>query len=241
LQAHTLKKLIAACVILGIIAAYKIFGLDQYLTLSYAQNSREAFETLYSEHPGGVIAGYMAIYIFTTSLSLPTAAILTLAGGALFGFWRGTLIVSFASATGATLACFASRYLLRDWIQSAFGYKLRKINEGVKREGTFYLFTLRLVPIFPFPVINLAMGLTGMPLFKFYWASQLGMLPGTMVYVNAGRRLAGIRSLSEILSPGLIASFALLGIFPIAAKKFLNLYRTRMKKASGETNPSDKT
>jgi uncharacterized membrane protein YdjX (TVP38/TMEM64 family) len=173
----------------------------------------------------------MLIYIVVTGLSLPGAAVMTLAGGALFGLWTGTLIVSFASSIGATLACFVSRFVLRDWVQGKFGDKLSVINEGISKEGAFYLFTLRLIPVFPFFMINLVMGLTKMPLRTFYWVSQLGMLAGTIVYVNAGKELGKIDSLKGILSPGLIASFVLLGIFPIAAKKLISLYKTKKEKS----------
>jgi uncharacterized membrane protein YdjX (TVP38/TMEM64 family) len=158
---------------------------------------------------------------------LPGASPLGLAGGALFGFWTATFLVSFASTIGATLSCIVSRFLLRDWIQSRFGDRIAKVNEGIEKEGAFYLFTLRLIPAFPFWMINLAMGLTKMPLFKFYWVSQIGMLPGTMVFVNAGTELAKIESVKGIFSPGLIISFALIGIFPIAVKKLVSLYRYR--------------
>jgi uncharacterized membrane protein YdjX (TVP38/TMEM64 family) len=171
----------------------------------------------------------MIIYIATTSLSLPGATVLTLAGGALFGLIEGTIIVSFASTIGATLACFVSRFMLREWVQNKFRDKLSAINKGIAEEGAFYLFTLRLIPAFPFFMINLVMGLTKMPLATYYWVSQLGMLPGTMVYVNAGKELSKIESLSGILSPGLIFSFALLGLFPLGVKKLLGLYRSRHK------------
>jgi uncharacterized membrane protein YdjX (TVP38/TMEM64 family) len=169
----------------------------------------------------------MAIYILVTALSLPGAAVMTLAGGALFGLLTGSLVVSFASTIGATLACFASRFLLRDWVQARFGEKLKAVNEGIEKEGAFYLFTLRLIPIFPFFVINLVMGLTKMPLMKYYWVSQIGMLPATVVYVNAGRELSKIESLSGILSPRLLISFALLGLFPLVAKRLIVAYRSR--------------
>ena len=148
----------------------------------------------------------------------------------MFGFWVGVVIVSFASTIGATIACFVARFLLRDWVQNKFGEKLTAMNKGIAREGAFYLFSLRLVPIFPFFVINLAMGLTPMKLATFYWVSQIGMLPGTIVYINAGKELGRIESLSGILSPGLIISFALLGIFPIAVKKILYLYKRKIDK-----------
>jgi uncharacterized membrane protein YdjX (TVP38/TMEM64 family) len=139
----------------------------------------------------------------------------------------GTVIVSFASTIGATMACFVSRFILRDWLQGKFGDKLKTVNEGIEREGVFYLFTLRLIPVFPFWLINLLMGLTKMPLKTFYLISQVGMLPGTIVYVNAGKELAKIESLSGILSPGLILSFVLLGLFPIITKKLLTFYKTK--------------
>ena len=222
-----LNKIVLVVVIIFLIAAFKIFGLEQYLSLSYLKASQEKFSLLYAEHQILVIAGYMIIYIIATSLSLPGAVVLTLVGGALFGLWAGTLIVSFASAIGATFACFVSRFILRDWVQSKFEDKLSAVNKGIEREGAFYLFTLRLIPVFPFFVINLVVGLTKLPLLTFYWVSQLGMLPGTMVFVNAGKELAKVDSVSGILSPGLIFSFVLLGLFPIAVKKIPAFYKRK--------------
>lgn len=226
----TIRKLIIVAVIVAVVVLFRLFHLGDYLTLSYIKGSQERFTALYEDHRLAVIGGYMLIYIAVTALSLPGAVVMTLAGGALFGLWTGTLIVSFASTIGATLACFVSRFILRDWVQGKFGDKLSVINEGIAKEGAFYLFTLRLIPIFPFFMINLVMGLTKMPLRTFYWVSQLGMLAGTMVYVNAGKELGKIDSLKGILSPGLIISFALLGIFPIAAKKLISLYKTKKEK-----------
>jgi uncharacterized membrane protein YdjX (TVP38/TMEM64 family) len=182
---------------------------------------------LYAAHGPQVIAGYMAVYIIVTALSLPGAVIMTLAGGALFGLVTGTIVVSFASTIGATLACAVSRFLLRDWVQGKFGGRIARVNEGIDREGAFYLFTLRLIPVFPFWLINLAMGVTRMRLATFYWVSQIGMLAGTIVYVNAGKELAKIDSLQGILSPQLLGSFAVLGVFPIAAKKIIAWYRKK--------------
>ena len=224
------KKIAVIIAVIGLVAIFKVLGLEQYLTLSYVKASQAKFSALYAGHRLMVIAAYMVIYILVTSLSLPGAAIMTLAGGALFGLLTGIVVVSFASTIGATLACFASRFILRDWVQRRFGDKLKAVNEGIKREGAFYLFTLRLIPLFPFWLINLVMGLTKMPLRTFYWVSQVGMLAGTIVYVNAGRELARIDSLSGILSPGLILSFVLLGLFPIAAKKLLSLYKSKQEK-----------
>jgi pyruvate/2-oxoglutarate dehydrogenase complex dihydrolipoamide dehydrogenase (E3) component/uncharacterized membrane protein YdjX (TVP38/TMEM64 family) len=174
------------------------------------------------------VAGiYFLIYIAVTALSLPGAVIMTLAGGALFGLWTGLLLVSFASSIGATLAFLASRFLLRDWVQDRFGNRLAAINAGMAKDGAFYLFTLRLVPVFPFFIINLVMGLTPIKTRTFYWVSQVGMLAGTAVYVNAGTQLAQLEGLSGILSPGLLGSFVLLGIFPLLAKKLVAVVQAR--------------
>ena len=215
--------------IIGLIVLFKVLGLGQYLTLDYLKSSQEKFAVLYSNNQVAVISVYMLIYIAVTALSLPGAAVMTLAGGAMFGFWVGFVVVSFASTIGATLACFVARFLLRDWVQNKFGDKLTAINDGIAREGAFYLFSLRLVPIFPFFVINLLLGLTNMKLLTFYWVSQVGMLPGTMVFVNAGKELAKIDSLAGILSPGLIISFVILGLFPITVKKILAWYKRRQE------------
>ncbi len=222
------KVFILGVIVLGIVA-FRYFDLGQYLTLGYIKASQEQFQTLYQSHRFLVVAAYMGIYIAVTALSLPGAAVLTLAGGALFGLVVGTAAVSFASTIGATLACLVSRFLLREWVQDKFGGRLAIINDGIEKEGAFYLFSLRLVPIFPFFVINLLMGLTRMRLFTFFWVSQTGMLVGTIVYVNAGKELARIDSLSGIISPGVLISFVVLGLFPIGVKKILGLYRTKFK------------
>lgn len=227
MSAKLYKKIAILVAILTLILLFKILHLDQYLNLAYLKESQASFAATYADHRMLVLASYMLIYITATALSLPGALILTLAGGALFGLVTGTIIISFASTIGASLACAVSRYLLRDWVQVKFGDRLQKINEGMEKEGGFYLFTLRLVPIFPFFVINLVMGLTKIRLSTYYWVSQLGMLPATMVYVNAGKELGKIESLSGILSPGLIISFVLLGLFPITAKKVLAKIRNR--------------
>lgn len=221
------KRVVVVTVVVGLAILFKVLDLGQYFTLSYVKASQAKLAAIYADHRLMVIAAYMVIYILVTSLSLPGAAIMTLAGGALFGLLIGTVIVSFASTIGATLACVVSRFILRDWVQKRFGDKLKAVNEGIEREGAFYLFTLRLIPVFPFWLINLVMGLTKMPLRTFYWVSQIGMLAGTIVYVNAGRELAKIDSLSGILSPGLILSFVLLGLFPITAKKLLSLHKSK--------------
>ena len=226
------KKLVIVGLVLLLIVLFKVFGLDQYLTLSYLKEQQAHFARLYLENRVTVITIYMLIYITVTALSLPGAAVMTLAGGGLFGLVTGTIVVSFASTIGATLACIVARYLLRDWVQNKFGDKLTKINEGMAKEGGFYLFSLRLVPIFPFFVINLAMGLTSIRMITYYWVSQLGMLPATIVFVNAGKELAKLDSLSGILSPGLLFSFALLGLLPLITKKLLSLYQARQEKTT---------
>ena len=170
---------------------------------------------------------YFLIYVTVTALSLPGAAVMTLAGGALFGFWPALLLVSFASTIGATLAMLVARFVLRDWVQGRLGERLRAINVGIEQEGAFYLFSLRLVPIFPFFLINLAMGLTPLRIPAFYWVSQIGMLPGTVVYVNAGTQLGQLESAAGIFSPTLLLAFALLGLFPLAAKKTLAFLKAR--------------
>jgi uncharacterized membrane protein YdjX (TVP38/TMEM64 family) len=219
------RKIILVTIIIVLITAFRFFSLSQYLTLEYLQSSRAQFSQISTNHPFAVMAGYMVVYILATALSLPGATVLTLAGGALFGLVAGTIIISFASSIGAVLACLTSRYLLRDWVQRKFAQKLVLINQGIAREGGFYLFSLRLVPIFPFFIINLVMGLTRMKISRFYWISQLGMLPGTLVYVNAGRELGKISRLGDVLSPSLIISFILLGIFPLVVKKMVGKIR----------------
>jgi len=226
------KKIGIVGLIVMLIILFKMFGLQQYLTLSYLKEQQAHFAQLYAANQMLVICIYMLIYIAVTTLSLPGAAVMTLAGGGLFGLVTGTIVVSFASTIGATLACLVARYLLRDWVQQKFGDKLIKINEGMAKEGGFYLFSLRLVPIFPFFVINLVMGLTSIRMVTYYWVSQLGMLPATIVYVNAGKELVELESLAGILSPSLIISFALLGLLPIIAKKSLSLYKSRRPSVS---------
>ncbi|MFP8833155.1 FAD-dependent oxidoreductase [Hydrogenophaga sp. XSHU_21] len=221
------KKILLLLAIAGAIAAFFAFDLGRFLSLEQLKQSQAAFAELQAAHPWRVVAAYFAIYVAATALSLPGATIITLAGGALFGLWWGTLIVSFASSIGATLAFLVARFALRDTVQARFGQRLAEINRGVERDGAFYLFTLRLIPVVPFFVINLLMGLTTMKARTFYWVSQLGMLAGTVVYVNAGTQLARIDSLQGILSPGLLGSFVLLGLFPLAAKWVLAALQRR--------------
>jgi uncharacterized membrane protein YdjX (TVP38/TMEM64 family) len=229
-----LRKLTLLVVIIGFVAAVRVFHLDQYLTFSFLKSSLDRFKAVYDSNPVAVLGLYFFSYVLTAALSLPGAAALGMLGGALFGFWTATVVVSFASTIGATLACFVSRFLLRDWIQNRNGDKIARVNEGIEKEGILYLFSLRLIPVFPFWMINLVLGLTKMPLSKFYWVSQIAMLPGTMVFVNAGKELAKIDSVKGIFSPGLIISFVLIGILPIGVKKTLDYYRSRLNKREGK-------
>ena len=221
------KPIIILFVIAGFVWAFSHYNIGQYLNLEYLKEKQADFSAFYEENTWLAIGAFSLIYIISTALSLPGAAWLTLLAGALFGLVTGTIIVSFASTIGATLAFTISRLLLRDWVQSKFGSYLKSFNAGIEKDGGFYLFTLRLIPAFPFFVINLVMGLTPMKTFQFFWVSQIGMLAGTAVFVNAGTQLAQIESLKGILSPGLLFSFVLLGIFPILTKKLLGFFKAR--------------
>ena len=221
------SKLAVFAAIVLLVGGFFAFDLDRFLSLDYVRGQLALVERWRAAHPLLVAGAFLAAYVAVTGLSLPGAALMTLVAGAVFGLLWGTVIVSFASTIGATLAFLASRFLLRDAIQGRFGDKLRAIDAGVEKEGAFYLFTLRLVPAFPFFVINLVMGLTPMKTRTFYWVSQVGMLAGTLVYVNAGTQIARLESVKGILSPGLLASFAALGLFPLAAKKIVDAVRAR--------------
>jgi len=221
------KKLLMLFALGVLVGLFFAFDLQRYLTLNEFKARQDSFAAYYAAHGLLSLTAYFLLYVVVTALSLPGAAVMTLAGGALFGFWPALLVVSFASSFGATLAFVVSRFLLRDWVQARFGERLKAVNEGVAREGAFYLFSLRLVPLFPFFVINLLLGLTPMPVRTFYGVSQVGMLAGTAVYVNAGTQLGQIDSLSGILSPGLVVSFVLLGLFPLLSKKGLDLLKQR--------------
>ncbi len=220
-------KLLVLLVIAILVGGFFFFGLNDYLNLEYFKSQQFKIDEAYRANPWQTGLIFFVIYVAVTALSLPGAAIMTLAGGAIFGLFVGLVIISFASSIGATLAFLASRFLLRDSIQKKFGQQLGAINRGVEKDGAFYLFTLRLVPAFPFFLINLLMGLTPIRSWTFYWVSQIGMLAGTLVYVNAGTQLAKIDSLAGILSPGLIASFVILGLFPLLAKRLVSAIRNR--------------
>ena len=220
--------LLGAIVVL--VALFFVFDLGRYIDLEFFQAQRAVVVDYYADNRVATILAFMAIYIAMAALSLPGAAIMTLAAGAVFGLPIGLVLVSFASTIGATLACMLARFLFRDAVQNRFGKYLGRINDGVEKDGAFYLFALRLVPAFPFFVVNLVMALTPIRLWTFYWVSQVGMLAGTAVYVNAGREIGRLASLQGILSPTLLISFALLGVFPIVAKKVLKVLSERFGK-----------
>ncbi|HOW63153.1 MAG TPA: FAD-dependent oxidoreductase, partial [Candidatus Contendobacter sp.] len=221
------RKLLLLLALGLLVGAFFVFDLGRFFSLDYFKSQQAAIETWRAAHPGLTAGLFFAGYVAVTGLSLPGAAVMTLVAGAIFGLLWGTVIVSFASTLGATLAFLAARFVLRDWVQGKFGEKLKAINAGMAKEGGFYLFTLRLIPIFPFFIINLVMGLTPIRTWTFYWVSQIGMLAGTLVYVNAGTQLAKIDSLHGILSAELLASFALLGVFPLIAKKIVAVVKAR--------------
>ena len=231
-----MKKLIILAVLAALVAAYFVFDLGQYLTLDGIKAVAADVAAFQKDNAVLVIAGFFAAYVVITAASLPGAAIMTLAAGALFGVVTGTIIASFASTIGATLAFLSSRYVLRDQLEARFGERLKAINAGMERDGAFYLFTLRMIPAFPFFVINLVMGLTRIRTLTFALVSQVGMLLGTIVYVNAGTQLAQIDSLSGIASPQVLASFALLGIAPWVAKAIIGALQRR-KVYAGFTRP----
>ncbi|MEM9401303.1 MAG: FAD-dependent oxidoreductase [Pseudomonadota bacterium] len=226
-----LGKLILVLAVGAAIAAFIFFDLQQYLSLAELRAQRDALVAFAKAEPVLSIGGYFVVYTLMAALSLPGAAVLTIAGGAIFGLAVGTVAVSFASSIGATLAFFAARYLLRDSIQKRFSQRLQRIDQGVEKDGGFYLFSLRLVPVFPFFVINLVAGLTALKGRTFYWVSQLGMLPGTIVYVNAGTQLGQISSAGDILSPSLIGAFVLLAVLPFLARGILAWVQGRRVRA----------
>ena len=220
------KVLLLIAVLLGIVAFFAL-GLDRYFSLAFLKESQASLAALREQQPLQLALGFFLVYVAVTALSLPGAVIVTLAGGAIFGLGWGLLLVSFASSIGATLAFLTARFLLRDSVQSRFGQRLADVNKGIQKDGAFYLFTLRLIPVVPFFVINLLMGLTSMKTRTYYWVSQLGMLAGTAVYVNAGTQLGKLDSLQGILSPTLLGSFVLLGLFPLIARKIVEAVQKR--------------
>lgn len=218
-------KIVLVSFIILLIAAFFLFDLHHYVTLENLKQQQQRFLEINRENPFSTKALFFLAYVAVTALSLPGATILTLAAGAFFGVLIGSVLVSFASTIGATLAMLAARYLFRDVLQKKYAKRLQTINKGIEDEGGFYLFTLRLIPIIPFFVVNIVMGLTRLKTGIFVLISQLGMLPATIIYVNAGYQIAGIDAVRDILSFPIILSLALLGIFPLVAKKLIRVYR----------------
>ena len=227
------KKLTLFAMIVALLAVYFGLGLHRSLSLEALTASRDQLAVRYAAAPLPFLAGYFGLYVLVAALSLPGATALTLAGAAVFGFWPTLIVVSFASTLGATAACALCRHLFRDLAARRLGRHLAAIDAGMAREGAFYLFSLRLIPLFPFFVVNAAMGLTAMPLRTFFLVSQIGMLPGTAVYVNAGRELGRLDSPSGILSPGLVTAFVLLGLLPLVSRRLVAVWR-----AGRKTKPS---
>lgn len=230
------KKLLFVALVAVVIASVFIFDLTQYLNLEALKQQREQLNQLFAERPLLVFGTYFVIYVLCTALSIPGATVLTLGAGAIFGLGWGLVLASFASSVGAFLAFLSARWLLHDWVQKRFGKRLKTINEGIKRDGAFYLLSLRLVPLFPFFVINLVMGLTKVKAWTYYWVSQLGMLLATAVYVNAGTQLAEVERLSDVLSADLLGALVLLGLVPIIAKLIL-AYLKKRRAYHGFTKP----
>ncbi len=222
------SRIVLLVVVLALIALFFAFDLQQFFTLDFVRAQRAAIASFQAQNPALLLIGFFLLYVVVMALALPVAALLTLAAGALFGLWTGVLIVSFASTIGATLAFLFARYLFRDAVRARFARQLEAIDRGVARDGAFYVFAMRLVPAFPPAAINLAMSVTPIGTWTFYWVSQLGMLAGTFVYVNAGLQLWQLDSLSGLVSPVFVASFALLGILPLLAKKAIDAYKGRV-------------
>lgn len=228
----TMGKLVLLVVVGGLVAAFFLLDLDRFASLEYLKSVHEDVTAHVASHPVQSSALYFLLYVLVTGLSLPGAAVMTLAGGAVFGLLWGLALVSFASSIGATIAMLIARTLLRDWVQTRFGDALRTVNAGMERDGAFYLFGLRMVPLFPFFVINVVMGLTPVGVWRFYWVSQVGMLAGTVVYVFAGTQLAQVERVSDVLNPGLVIALSLLGLFPLLAR-WLLAWLKRFRRAVG--------
>jgi uncharacterized membrane protein YdjX (TVP38/TMEM64 family) len=209
-----LTKGFLVAAILAILAAVWLLDLTQYLSLEYMQRQLGRFDALRLDHPLLVSGGFFILYVLVAALSIPGAAVLTLLAGGLFGFWWGLGLVSIASTLGALLAFLTARFLLKNWIQDRFSDRLKTFNEGIERDGKFYLFSVRLVPVFPFFLVNLLMGLTPIKAWSYTWVSLVGMLAGTAVYVNAGTQLSQLESVSGIFTPVILGSFVLLAVFP---------------------------
>ena len=226
------KQITVLAAVAAAVGVYFYFDLGTYLNLAYLKSVHADAVAYVNDHALASTIGFMLFYVVVTAASLPGAALMTLAAGAVFGLWWGLVMVSFASTIGATLAMLISRTVLGNWVQGRFAPQLAVVNDGVERDGGFYLFGLRMVPLLPFFIINLVMGLTPIGMARFYWVSQLGMLPGTFVFVFAGTQLASVSSLGDVLSPGLIVALSLLGLFPLIARKVMAWLTARRTRAA---------
>lgn len=223
----TAARVALVLAVVAAVAAFVVFDFGRFFTLSALKAELAALADYRDAHPAALAAGFFAIFVASATLALPIDLMLTVAGGALFGAIGGTIIVSFGTSVGATMALLAARFLFRAAARRRFGHRLASIDRSMRGEGIFYLVALRMVPIFPFVLINAGMGLTALPARTFYWVTQLAMLPGTIVYANAGKQLATIATPSDIVSPRLIVAFALLGVMPLVGKKFVDWVRSR--------------
>lgn len=228
------RKLAVLLVVALLVCAYLLFDLGRFLDLDYLKSVHGSAVSLVDDRPVLSTAVFFLIYVAVTAVSLPGAAVMTLAAGAVFGLWWGLLVVSFASALGATLAMLIARAVLGETVQRRFGPQLESVNRGLERDGGFYLFSVRMVPLFPFFVVNLVMGLTPIRTWTYYWVSQVGMLPGTFVYVFAGTQLATVEQVSDVLSPGMIVALSLLGLFPLLARKTVDWIRRARRELTQE-------
>lgn len=226
MKSQWIPRILFLVIIISIIITFKIWDFEKYLTLDYLKSQQQTFLNFYEVQPIKTILIFMSLYILMTGLSLPGSIMLSLTAGALFGLWMGTLLVSFACTIGATLAFLSSRYVLHDFIQNKFKRQIKRINQGIEEEGTFYLFSLRLFPASPYVVINLVMGITPISVFKFYWVSQIGLLPGNFIYVNAGTQLAKVDTVAGILTPELLFSLVLIGLLPFVSKWLAKIIKT---------------
>lgn len=228
------RKLAVLLVVALLVCAYLLFDLGRFLDLDYLKSVHGNAVALVADRPVVSTAVFFVLYVAVTAVSLPGAAVMTLAAGAVFGLWWGLLVVSFASALGATLAMLIARAVLGETVQRRFGAQLESVNRGLERDGGFYLFSVRMVPLFPFFVVNLVMGLTPIRTWTYYWVSQVGMLPGTFVYVFAGTQLATVEQISDVLSPGMIVALSLLGLFPLLARKSVDWIRRARRELTQE-------
>ena len=228
LPSNNIVKLVIAIAIVACIGLFFILPAHDYLSLEYLQEQRRTLIDLYLAHPVLFITTYVTVYVVLTALSIPSATLLTLIGGAVFGLTTGTIVILLASTLGAVGAFILARYVLRDYVQSKFSHQLQQVNQGIEKEGAFYLFGLRVAPVVPYFVVNFVMALTPIRIWTYYWVTQLGMLPGTILYVNSGKEIGQLQSLSGILSWSLILSLVALGLFPLVAKKFIELIRKKI-------------